>query len=108
MLSIDHINLELPQRRMVQKETAQGRVMVGLDHFAHAPVVAHRCRLSATRPVQPQPMSAVFEPLPEEAVLGFVGERTGDIGHQQLTPGQPFVDVAEVPADRGRDIGLFM
>jgi len=51
-------------------------------------------------------VSAGFEPLLHRPALRGVGIRPGDVGDEQPTRGQPFLDVGEVVGDRGGDVVL--
>src|SRR5688572_1319384 len=85
MFTISDGDLEFTHRRMVEKETAECGVVIRLDHFPSATLLAYRYGLSPARPVQCEPPSAGFQPLPEDLVLLVIGIGARDVGDQELT-----------------------
>ena len=93
---------ELPQRRVVEKEGAQGGVVTSLDHLPGAALLALRHGLPSTGTVQGKPPSAGLKPLPDDLVLLLVWVGAGDVRDQESAGGQPLGDVRKIVGD-GRE-----
>src|SRR4051812_21761070 len=89
MSLISDLDLKLPQRWMVEKETAQSGVVTGFDHLADVALLADRYCPPPTGAVQSEPPPACLQPLPDILVLLLIGMGAGDIGNQETTVGQP-------------------
>src|SRR5205814_633129 len=100
-----HVDADLADRRMCQEVAPEERVMLGL-HGAALPRAFDALGAAAAGAVQGQPVSAGLEPLLNRPALRGVGIRPGDVGDEQPTRGQPFLDVGEVVGDRGGDVLL--
>lgn len=99
VLRVRLLHHELPDRRVVDEETAQRVVVIHLHHLTSVRI-RQPGSLPAAAPVQRQPATAGLHPLPQHRVLLLCCHRTGYVRDQQLALRQPLLDVLVVTGHR--------